>query len=216
MKVIRKFGQVKVILKQDELTSEQKHHLEPDKLTPEQKYRLEQVAATMAVENMPLTQSSRQNLEDLASGRKTREQLTKEITEKYKMKMEADIMRESINVAGAPAAVGPYVHAVKAGELLFLSGQLGLNPEDGILREGIEAQTKQSLENLKTVLEGCGSDLDHVVKTSIFIADMGDFGKVNEVYAQYFTKELPARSCVAVKELPKSALVEIEVIAVVK
>ena len=209
MRVIRKFGQVKVILKQDEFTSEQKHHLEPDKLTPEQKHRLEQVAATMAVENMPLTQSSRQNLEDLASGRKTREQLTKEITEKYKMKMEADIMRESINVAGAPAAVGPYV-------LLFLSGQLGLNPEDGILREGIEAQTKQSLENLKTVLEGCGSDLDHVVKTSIFIADMGDFGKVNEVYAQYFTKELPARSCVAVKELPKSALVEIEVIAVVK
>ena len=88
MKVIRKFGQVKVILKQDELTSEQKHLLEPDKLTPEQKHRLEQVAATMAIENMPLTQSSRQNLEDLASGRKTREQLTKEITKKYKMKME--------------------------------------------------------------------------------------------------------------------------------
>ena len=190
--------------------------MKQDRLTPEQKCRLEQVAATMAVENMPLTEISRRNLEDLATGKKTREQLTKEITEKYKKKMEADIMRESINVAGAPAAVGPYVHAVKAGELLFLSGQLGLNPEDGTLRDGIEAQTKQSLENLKTVLEGCGSDLDHVVKTSIFIADMGDFGKVNEVYAQYFTKELPARSCVAVKELPKSALVEIEVIAVVK
>lgn len=125
-------------------------------------------------------------------------------------------MKESINVQGAPAAVGPYVHAVKTGELVFLSGQLGLNPADGTLPEGIEAQTLQSLENLKTVLEGCGSDLNHVVKTTIFLADIADFGTVNEIYAKYFCEELPARSCVEVAALPKGGLVEIEVVAALK
>lgn len=125
-------------------------------------------------------------------------------------------MKQSINVAGAPAAVGPYVHAVKTGDMIFISGQLGLNPADGTLPEGVEAQTKQSLENLKTILEGCGSDLDHVVKTGIFLADIADFGKVNEIYAQYFCNEVPARSCVEVANLPKGGLVEIEAIAVEK
>lgn len=125
-------------------------------------------------------------------------------------------MKQSINVEGAPAAVGPYVHAVKTGNLVFVSGQLGLNPADGTLPEGIEAQTVQSLENLKTVLEGCGSDLNHVVKTTIFLADMADFGKVNEIYAQYFCEEVPARSCVEVANLPKAGLVEIEAVAAVK
>lgn len=125
-------------------------------------------------------------------------------------------MKQSINVNGAPAAVGPYVHAVKTGEMIFISGQLGLNPADGTLPEGIEAQTKQSLENLKTILEGCGSDFDHVVKTCIFLADIADFGKVNEIYAQYFSNEVPARSCVEVANLPKGGLVEIEAIAVEK
>ncbi|KIR02440.1 Endoribonuclease L-PSP [Lachnospiraceae bacterium TWA4] len=125
-------------------------------------------------------------------------------------------MRESMNVTGAPAAVGPYVHAVKVGEMVFLSGQLGLIPSTGKLPEGIEAQTKQSLENIKTVLEGCGSDLDHVVKTGIFLADINDFAKVNEIYAEYFVNEKPARSCVEVANLPKGGLVEIEAIAVVK
>ncbi|MBQ9157462.1 MAG: RidA family protein [Eubacterium sp.] len=125
-------------------------------------------------------------------------------------------MRKSINVAGAPAAVGPYVHAVRADKMLFLSGQLGLIPETGQLAEGIEAQTRQSLENLKTVLLGAGSDLDHVVKTVIFLADINDFAAVNEIYAQYFNGELPARSCVQAGALPKGGLVEIEVIAVVK
>jgi len=126
------------------------------------------------------------------------------------------IMKEAINVDGAPAAVGPYVHAVKAGELVFVSGQLGLDPTDGSMPEGIEAQAKQSLSNLKTVLEGCGSDLNHVVKTTIFLDSMDDFAKVNEIYAQYFPEEFPARSCVEVAKLPKGGLVEIEAVAVVK
>lgn len=125
-------------------------------------------------------------------------------------------MKQAMNVAGAPAAVGPYVHAVKTGELIFISGQLGLDPENGTLPEGIEAQTTQSLKNLGTILEGCGSDFEHVVKTTIFLADIADFGKVNEIYAQYFNKEVPARSCVEVANLPKAGLVEIEAIAAVK
>lgn len=122
-------------------------------------------------------------------------------------------MKQSINVNGAPAAVGPYSHAVKANGFIFVSGQLGLDPVSGTLPEGIEAQTRQSLENLKTIVEGCGSDLAHVVKTGIFLADIQDFGKVNEIYAEYFTDEKPARSCVEVANLPKGGLVEIEVIA---
>ena len=89
-------------------------------------------------------------------------------------------MKQSINVNGAPAAVGPYVHAVKTGNMIFISGQL-VNRR-WYLPEGIEAQTVQSLENLKTILEGTGSDFDHVVKTTIFLADIADFGKVNEIY----------------------------------
>ena len=114
-------------------------------------------------------------------------------------------MKQSINVNGAPAAVGPYVHAVKTGNMIFISGQLGLNPADGTLPGGIEAQTIQSLENVKTILEGTGSDFDHVVKTTIFLADIA-----------YFANEVPARSCVEVANLPKAALVEIEAIAVEK
>ena len=125
-------------------------------------------------------------------------------------------MKQSINVNGAPAAVGPYVHAVEAGNMVFTSGQLGLDPENGTLPEGIEAQTVQSLENLKTILEGTGSDFDHVVKTTIFLADIADFGKVNEIYAKYFANEVPARSCVEVANLPKAGLVEIEAVAVEK
>lgn len=124
--------------------------------------------------------------------------------------------KEAINVTGAPAAVGPYVHAVKVGETIYISGQLGLNPKDGSLPEGVENQTRQSLDNLKTILEGCGSDLDHVCKTGIFLADINDFGVVNEIYAEYFNKEVPARSCVEVANLPKAGLVEIEAIAVTK
>lgn len=125
-------------------------------------------------------------------------------------------MREAINVNNVPAALGPYVHAVKAGELIFLSGQLGLNPADGSLPDSVEDQTRQSMENIKTVLEGCGSDLAHVVKTTIFLADLADFGKVNEIYGSWFADTYPARSCVEVSALPKGGLVEIEVVAAVR
>ncbi|MCI8300486.1 MAG: RidA family protein [Lachnospiraceae bacterium] len=126
------------------------------------------------------------------------------------------MMKKAINAEQAPAAVGPYVHAVEAGGLIFTSGQLGLIPESGELPEGVEAQTHQSLKNLAVVLEAAGSGLEHVVKTSVFLDDINDFAKVNEIYAQYFQGETPARSCVQVARLPKGGLVEIEVIAVKK
>ena len=125
-------------------------------------------------------------------------------------------MKQSINANNAPAAVGPYVHAVAAGELIFTSGQLGLIPESGQLPEGVEAQTHQALKNLSAVLEAAGSDFDHVVNTTVFLDDINDFGAVNAVYAAYFKNEVPARSCVEVAKLPKGGLVEIEAIAVKK
>ncbi len=126
------------------------------------------------------------------------------------------IMKQSINANNAPAAVGPYVHAVAAGELIFTSGQLGLIPESGQLPEGVEAQTHQALKNLSAVLEAAGSDFDHVIKTTVFLDNINDFGTVNAVYAEYFKREVPARSCVEVAKLPKGGLVEIEAIAVRK
>lgn len=125
-------------------------------------------------------------------------------------------MKKTINAPKAPAAVGPYVHAVEANGLIFTSGQIGLIPETGELQDGIEAQTHQVFKNLQAVLEAAGSDLEHAVKTSVFIDDINDFAKVNEIYAEYFTGDTPARSCVEVAKLPKGALVEIEVIAVKK
>lgn len=125
-------------------------------------------------------------------------------------------MKKTINASKAPAAVGPYVHAVEANGLIFTSGQIGLIPETGELQEGIEAQTHQVFKNLTAVLEAAGSDLDYAVKTGVFLDDINDFGKVNEIYAQYFKGETPARSCVEVAKLPKGALVEVEVIAVKK
>lgn len=124
--------------------------------------------------------------------------------------------KESLNVNGAPAAVGPYSHAVKANGFIYVSGQLGLNPATGTLADGVEAQTRQSLENIKTILEGCGSDLRHVIKTGIFLDNMDDFAAVNVIYGEYFAEDLPARSCVEVARLPKDGLVEIEVIAAEK
>lgn len=125
-------------------------------------------------------------------------------------------MKRSIHAPKAPAAVGPYVHAVEANGIIFTSGQLGLIPETGELAEGVEAQTHQSLKNLAVVLEAAGSDFNHVVKSNVFLNDINDFAKVNEIYAQYFTEETPARSCVQAAKLPKGGLVEIELIAVVK
>lgn len=112
----------------------------------------------------------------------------------------------------APGAIGPYSQAVKAGNLLFTSGQIAINPATGnVEAETIEGQTKQVCENIKAIVEAAGASMDKVVKTVCFLADIADFGAFNEVYAEYFTSK-PARSCVAVKDLPKGVLCEVETI----
>ena len=119
-----------------------------------------------------------------------------------------------INAKNAPAAVGPYVHAVKAGNFVFTSGQIGLIPETGVLAEGIAAQTEQVLKNLGAVLAEVGLTYTDVINTTVLLDSIDDFAAVNEIYAKYFTGDAPARSCVEVAALPKGALVEIEVVAV--
>ena len=123
-------------------------------------------------------------------------------------------MNKVINTEKAPAAVGPYVQAVRAGNALFSSGQLGLIPGTGALPEGIEAQTRQSLANIQAILDEAGFAKSDVVKTTVFIRDMNDFAAVNTVYADFFGEARPARSCVEVARLPKDGLVEIEFVAV--
>ena len=118
-----------------------------------------------------------------------------------------------IHTENAPAAVGPYSQAIRTGDLLMTSGQLGLDPETGILPEGVEAQSEQALKNVGAILEAAGFARTDVVKTTVFIRNMGDFGKVNEIYASFFGNHKPARSCVEVSALPKNGLVEIEVTA---
>ena len=125
-------------------------------------------------------------------------------------------MITKINTNEAPAAIGPYSQAIVCGNIVYTSGQIPIVPTTGnIVEGGITEQTEQIMKNLQAVLKEAGSDFDKIVKTTCFIADMADFAAFNEVYAQYFT-EKPARSCVAVKELPKGALVEVEVVAEVK
>ncbi len=120
---------------------------------------------------------------------------------------------QKIHTEKAPAAIGPYSQAIRIGNLLFTSGQIPIDPATGgIVEGGIEAQTERICKNLKAVLEAAGMGLEKVVKTTCFLADMGDFAAFNAVYAQYFT-EKPARSCVAVKTLPKNVLAEVECIA---
>lgn len=115
----------------------------------------------------------------------------------------------------APAAIGPYSQAIEANGMVFISGQIPVVPSTGVLAEGgIEEQTKQSFENIKAILEKAGLTTANIVKTTVFLADMSLFAGMNKIYATYFTEDFPARSAVAVKELPKGALVEIESIAV--
>lgn len=123
-------------------------------------------------------------------------------------------MNTMVIAQNAPAAVGPYSHAVVAGNMMFTSGQLGLVPQSGELCEGVEKQARQALNNLITVLEEKGFTLNDVVKTTVFLKNMSDFGNINAIYAEYFTQMLPARSCVEVAALPKGALFEIEAVAV--
>lgn len=119
--------------------------------------------------------------------------------------------KEAINVEKAPAAIGPYTHANMFGDLVFTSGQLPL--VNGELEQDPALAAKACLENLKVILEGCGSSLDQCLKVTIFVEDMNDFATINEVYGQYFTENQPARSCVQVAKLPKGATVEMEAIA---
>ncbi len=124
-------------------------------------------------------------------------------------------MIKTISTPKAPAAIGPYSQAKVVNGILYTSGQVALSPADGsICGETIEEQTEAVMQNLKAILEEAGTDFTKVVKTTCFLADMGDFGKFNEIYGKYFT-EKPARSCVAVKTLPKNLLCEVEVIAVI-
>ncbi|MDT0694095.1 RidA family protein [Staphylococcus chromogenes] len=123
---------------------------------------------------------------------------------------------KTINTQQAPAAVGPYSHASVVNGLVYTSGQIPLNLEGNIVSDDVETQTKQVFENLKAVLEATGSDLEHVVKVLVFLSDMENFQKVNEVYGTYFTSHKPARSAVEVARLPKDVKIEIEVIAEVK
>lgn len=120
---------------------------------------------------------------------------------------------KTVSTKNAPAALGPYSQAQIAGGLVYTSGQVGIDPATGILAEGVEAQAHQVFKNLTELLKAAGSDMSRVVKTTVFIKGMNDFGTVNGIYAQYFTEPFPARSCVEVARLPKDALVECEVIA---
>lgn len=121
---------------------------------------------------------------------------------------------KQIATTAAPGAIGPYSQAIEVNGFVYASGQIPLDPATGVFPEGITAQTRQSLTNAKAILEAAGTDMSHVVKTTVFLADMGDFAAMNEVYAEFFQAPYPARSAVAVKTLPKNAMVEIECIAV--
>lgn len=120
---------------------------------------------------------------------------------------------KSIFTKNAPAAIGPYSHAVVVNNMVYTSGQIPLTIDGEVIGDDVAEQTKQVLENLSAVLEESGSNLNSVVKTTIFISDMNDFPIINEVYGEYFNEQLPARSCVEVSRLPKDVKVEIEAVA---
>lgn len=122
-------------------------------------------------------------------------------------------MKTVISTTNAPGAIGPYSQAIDAGQFVFISGQIPVDPATGEIPEGITAQATQSLSNVKAILEAAGLTMDNVVKTTVFLADMSLFAPMNEVYAKAFSAPFPARSAVAVRELPKQVLLEVEVIA---
>jgi 2-iminobutanoate/2-iminopropanoate deaminase len=125
-------------------------------------------------------------------------------------------LKNVIATDGAPAAIGPYSQAIKVGNIIFTSGQIPIDPANGqVVEGGVAEQTARVMANLQAVLSAAGASLDDVVKTTLYIKDMNDFGVINEVYSRYFAKEPPARSCVEVARLPKNVLVEIEAVAVV-
>jgi 2-iminobutanoate/2-iminopropanoate deaminase len=124
-------------------------------------------------------------------------------------------MKETIQTDGAPKAIGPYSQAIVAGGFIFTAGQIGMDPVTGEMAEGVAYQAERAMQNLREVLAAAGADFDDVVKTTIYLADLGDFAEVNEIYAAYFKDEPPARSTVQAAALPKDALVEIDMVAYV-
>lgn len=126
------------------------------------------------------------------------------------------MMTKEIHTTNAPAAIGPYSQAIQAGDFLYVSGQIGVNPESGEVAEGIEAQTKQVLENLKAILTEANSSFSEVVKFTIYLKSMDDFATVNEIYGSYLEKPYPARATVEVSRLPKDVIVEMDVVAYTK
>ena len=123
-------------------------------------------------------------------------------------------MKKVISTTNAPAAIGPYSQAIEANGFVFASGQIPVNPATGEIADSIEGQARQVMENVKNLLEAAGTSMGNVVKTTVFIKDMNDFGKINEIYAEYFEGACPARSCVEVARLPKDVLMEMEAVAV--
>lgn len=123
-------------------------------------------------------------------------------------------MKSIVNTKNAPGAIGPYSQGVCAGNMLFLSGQLPIDTGTGLMPDNIDEQTRQSLTNAKAIIESTGASMRDVVKTTVFLSDMGNFGKMNDVYKEFFIDNYPARSAVEVARLPKDALVEIEMIVI--
>ena len=126
------------------------------------------------------------------------------------------LVKEVISTEAAPKAVGPYSQAIKVANFLFISGQLPLDPQTGnIIGDDIETQTRQSIENIRSILSSVGASLSDVVKTTVFLKDIGDYSQMNQTYQEYFDRDAPARSCFEVSRLPRNALLEIESIAVI-
>ena len=123
-------------------------------------------------------------------------------------------MKQVISTSNAPAAIGPYSQAIEVNGMVYTSGQIPVNPATGEIADSIEGQARQVMENVKNLLEAAGTSMGNVVKTTVFIKDMNDFGKINEIYAEYFEGACPARSCVEVARLPKDVLMEMEAVAV--
>ncbi|MCD7715469.1 MAG: RidA family protein [Lachnospiraceae bacterium] len=123
-------------------------------------------------------------------------------------------MKKAISTDKAPAAIGPYSQAIETNGFVFTSGVIPVDPATGVIPEGVEAQANQAFSNMAALLEASGTGMEQVIKTTVFIKEMNDFGKINEIYAKYFTGVFPARSCVEVARLPKDVLLEVEAIAV--
>lgn len=123
-------------------------------------------------------------------------------------------MKKVVSTTKAPAAIGPYSQAIEVNGMIYTSGQIPVNPATGEISDTIEGQTRQVMENVKNLLEAAGTNMENVVKTTVFIKDMNDFGKINEIYAEFFKGDCPARSCVEAARLPKDVWIEMEAVAV--